>query len=354
MTPEELARMQAGVDPRAYYGDQESIRRKVLAGELPEEMLPGKGATTIRPGTTGSKSFNPSDFFENMMNRMGGFTKNIDQPGGLLKNQQGQYRRAGGGKLSAGLGALETTLQDPVAGIVSAPIGIAGGQLANMATNALTQGMMQGPVPLKAAGMALRYLVPSVAGYQAQKMAAGGVQNLMGTAPQAVGGAAQAATGGLFGLGSSFQDLVIKDVPFFGTINVGERAKRGAEAAYQRKQLTEDLNLQLQFDEKRASLNRMNELEFLKAQGQMNRENMILQTKALAPIIADAQRRELAGQQTLMNTQIAGMKSLGRMAGSFDLAGRSMAESGALARTLAANSPYNAAMLPMPQIQFGG
>jgi hypothetical protein len=310
-------------------------------------------ATTIRPGTTGARSFNPSNLFEDMMNRMGGFIKNIDEPGGLLKNQQGQYRRAGGGKLSAGLGALETTLQDPVAGIISAPIGIAGGQLANMATTALTQGMMQGPVPLKAAGMALRYLVPSAVGYQTQKMAAGGVQSLMGTAPQAVGGAAQAATGGLLGLGSSFQDLSI-GLPFVGNINIGERAKRRAESAYQREELAKDVNLQMQLEEKRASLNRMNELEFIKAQSQMQRENSILQMKSMAPIIAEAQRKELAGQQTLMNTQIAGMKSLGRMAGSFDLAGRSMAESGALARTLAANSPYNAAMLPMPQIQFGG
>lgn len=353
MTPEELARMQAGVDPRAYYGDQESIRRKVLAGELPEEMLSGRGATTIRPGTTGSKSFNPSDFFENMMNRVGGFGKNIDQPGGLLQNKQGQYRRAGGGKLGAGVGALETTLQDPVAGLISAPIGIGAGQLANMATNYATQGMMQGPLPMKAAGMALRYLAPSFVGYQAQQAAARGVQNIAGSAPQAASGAAQAATGGLFGLGSGMQDLSL-NVPFLGNINIGERAKRRSESAYQREELAKDIGLQLQLEEKRASLNRMNELEFLKAQGQMNRENMILQTKALAPIIADAQRRELAGQQTLMNTQIAGMKSLGRMAGSFDLAGRSMAESGALARTLAANSPYNAAMLPMPQIQFGG
>ena len=116
----------------------------------------------------------------------------------------------------------------------------------------------------------------------------------------------------------------------------------------------EDANLELQLDEKRARLNRMNDLEFIKAQGQMQRENMILQMKSMAPIIVDMHREELANRQTLMNTQIAGMKSLGRMAGSFDLAGRAMAESGALARTLAANSPYNAAMLPMPQIQFGG
>ena len=353
MTPEELARMQAGVDPRAYYGDQESIRRKVLAGELPEEMLPGRGATTIRPGTTGSKSFNPSDFFENMMNRMGGFVKNIDQPGGLLQNKQGQYRRAGGGKLGAGLGALGTTLQDPIAGVASAVIGIPAGQLANMATNYATQGMMQGPLPMKAAGMALRYLAPSFVGYNVQQAAARGVQNIAGSAPQAASGAAQAATGGLFGLGSSFQDLTL-DVPIFGKVNVGERAKRGAEAAYQRKQRAEDANLELQLEEKRARLNRMNDLEFIKAQGQMQRENMILQMKSMAPIIVDMHREELANRQALMNTQIAGMKSLGRMAGSFDLAGRAMAESGALARTLAANSPYNAAVLPMPQIQFGG
>ena len=352
MTPEELARMQAGVDPRAYYGDQESIRRKVLAGELPEEMLPGRGATTIRPGTTGSKSFNPSDFFENMMNRVGGFGKNIDQPGGLLQNKQGQYRRAGGGKLGAGFGALETTLQDPVAGLISAPIGIGAGQLANMATNYATQGLMQGPLPLKAAGMALRYLGPSFVGYQAQQAAARGVQNITGSAPQAASGAVQ-ATGGLFGLGSGMQDLSL-NVPILGKINIGERAKRRSAAAYEREELAKDVGLQLQLEQKRASLNRMNELEFIKAQGQMNRENMILQMKSMAPIIADMHRQELAGQQTLINTQIAGMKSLGSMAGSFDLAGRSMAESGALARTLAANSPYNAAMLPMPQIQFGG
>ncbi len=295
-------------------------------------------------------NFNVSDWFENLLNRS---KLDLEKPGGLLKNKEGNFRRAGGGKLGAGLGALETTLQDPVAGIISAPVGIGAGQLANMATNYATQGMMQGPLPMKAAGMALRYLAPSFVGYQAQQAAARGVQNITGSAPQAASGAAQAATGGLFGLGSGMQDLSI-NVPFLGNINIGERAKRRSESAYQREELAKNAAIQLEIDEKRARLNRMNELEFIKAQGQMNRENMILQTKALALIAADAQQKELAGQQALMNTQIAGMKSLGQLAGSFDLAGRAMAESGALARTLAANSPYNAAVLPMPQIQFGG
>jgi hypothetical protein len=309
-------------------------------------------------GTQGPdpNNFNPSDLYERMMNRLGGFTKNIDEPGGLFKNQEGKYRRAGGGKLSAGLGALETTLQDPVAGILSAPIGIGAGQLANTATNMLTQGMMQGPAPLKAAGLALRYLAPATVGYQAQKMAAGGIQNVLGTAPQAVNSAGQAIAssgGGLFGLGSGMQDLSL-NVPFLGNINIGERAKRRSESAYQREELRKDQALEIERMTTQSRLNLNNELEFAKASAQLARENQITQMKAMAPILADAQRQELAGRQALMNTQIAGMQSLGRMAGTFELAGRGMAESGALARTLAANSPYNAAMLPMPQIQFGG
>jgi hypothetical protein len=202
MTPEELAR--AGRDPSAYYGDYDAIRRKVLAGELPEEMLSGRGATTIRPGTTNTRNFNPAAMYERFMNSIGGFTKNIDEPGGLLKNPEGNYRRSGGGKTGAAFGALETTLQDPVAGIISAPIGIGAGQLANMATTSLTQGMLQGPLPLKAAGMALRYLAPATVGYQAQQATARGVQQLTGSAPQAVAGAVASGGGGGGGGGGGF------------------------------------------------------------------------------------------------------------------------------------------------------
>jgi hypothetical protein len=355
MTPEEIARMQAGGSPRAYYSDYD-LARKVRAGELPEELLGRRGATTVRPGTTraGAQGFNASNFFEDMMNRMGGFSKNIDEPGGLLRNQKGDYRRAGGGKLGAGFGALETALQDPVAGVISAPIGLAGGQLANVATTALTQGMMQGPLPLKAAGMALRYLVPSTVGYQTQQAAARGVQGLLGGGGQGTtGGGSIGGGGGLLGLGSGLQDLSL-NLPFVGSVNIGERAKRRAESAYQREELRKDQSLQLDLMRQQSQLNRANELEFIRATSQLQQEANINQMKAMAPILADAQRRELIGNQALMNTQIAGMKSLGRMSGAFDLAGRSQAEAGALARTMAANSPYKAAVLPVPQIQFGG
>jgi hypothetical protein len=352
MTPEELAR--AGRDPSAYYGDYDAIRRKVLAGELPEEMLSGRGATTIRPGTTNTRNFNPAAMYERFMNSIGGFTKNIDEPGGLLKNPEGNYRRSGGGKTGAAFGALETTLQDPVAGIISAPIGIGAGQLANMATTSLTQGMLQGPLPLKATAMALRYLVPATVGYQAQQATARGVQQLTGSAPQAAAGAVASGGGGggLFGLGTGLQDLSI-DVPLLGKLNIGERAKSRSAAAYQREQRQRDFEASLAEQTRLRALNQTSDLAFARESAQIANEAQTNQMKATFPFLLNMQREEANIQKTLLNLQTANMQSLARMAGGVQLMDRGMAEQGALSRTLAANSPYNSMVLPMPQIQFG-
>jgi hypothetical protein len=349
MTPEELAR--AGRDPSAYYGDYDAIRRKVLAGELPEEMLSRRGATTIRPGTTNTRNFNPAAMYEQFMNSIGGFTKNIDEPGGLLRNTKGDYRRSGGGKTGAAFGALETTLQDPVAGIISAPIGIGAGQLANMATTSLTQGMLQGPLPLKATAMALRYLVPATVGYQAQQATARGVQQLTGSAPQAVAGAV-ASGGGLFGLGTGLQDLSI-DVPLLGKLNIGERAKSRSAAAYQREERQRDFEASLAEQTRLRALNQTSDLAFARESAQIANEAQTNQMKATFPFLLNMQREEANIQKTLLNLQTANMQSLARMAGGVQLMDRGIAEQGALSRTLAANSPYNSMVLPMPQIQFG-
>lgn len=349
MTPEELAR--AGRDPSAYYGDYDAIRRKVLAGELPAEMLSGRGATTIRPGTTNTKNFNPAAMYEQFMNNMGGFTKNIDKPGGLLRNIKGDYRRSGGGKSGAVFGALETTLQDPIAGIISAPIGIGAGQLANMATTSLTKGMLQGPLPLKATAMALRYLVPTTVGYQAQQATARGVQQLTGSAPQAVAGAV-ASGGGLFGIGTGLQDLSI-DVPLLGKLNIGERAKSRSAAAYQREERQKDFESSLTEQTRLRALNQTSDLAFARESAQIANEAQTNQMKATFPFLLNMQREEANIQKTLLNLQTANMQSLARMAGGVQLMDRGMTEQGALSRTLAANSPYNSMVLPMPQIQFG-
>lgn len=48
MTPEELARLQAGLDPRAYYPELDLMRR-ARAGEIPAEAVAPRGATTVAP-----------------------------------------------------------------------------------------------------------------------------------------------------------------------------------------------------------------------------------------------------------------------------------------------------------------
>ena len=352
MTPEELAR--AGMDPSAYYGDYDAIRKKVLAGELPAEMLSGRGATTIRPGTTGGRNFNPADMYEQFMNSIGGFTKNIDEPGGLLRNTKGDYRRAGGGKSGAAFGALETTLQDPVAGVASAVIGIPAGQLANIVTTNLTKGMLQGPLPLKAAGMALRYLAPATVGYQAQQATARGVQQLTGSAPQAAAGAVASGGGGggLFGIGGGLENASFT-LPVVGKINLGERAKSEAAAAYQRKERQKDFEASLAEQTRLRALNQTSDLAFARESAQIATQAQINQSKAMFPLLLNMQREEAAIRKTELNLQAANMQSLARMAGGVQLMDRGIAEQGALSRTLAANSPYNSMVLPMPQIQFG-
>jgi hypothetical protein len=319
--------------------------------EIAEAYAASSNAANRRSGTTGGRNFNPADMYERFMNSIGGFTKNIDEPGGLLKNTEGNYRRAGGGKSGAAFGALETALQDPVAGVISAPIGIGAGQLANMVTTNLTKGMLQGPLPLKATAMALRYLAPATVGYQAQQATARGVQQLTGSAPQAVAGAVSSG-GGLFGLGTGLQDLSI-NVPILGKLNIGERAKSRSAAAYQREERQEDFTANEAQRQAMRKADLTSDLAFARESAQIATQAQINQSKAMFPMLLNMQREEANIQKTLLNLQTANMQSLARMAGGVQLLDRGMAEQGALSRTLAANSPYNSMVLPMPQIQFG-
>jgi hypothetical protein len=275
------------------------------------------------------------------------------RPGGMFKNQAGAYRQAAGGKSSAILSGLATTAEDPIAGLASIPVGMAGGQFANLLTTSLTKGLMAGPPQAKALGMAARFLIPAMAGAGVQQATARGIQGLTGTAAAAstpgidVGGG-----GGLFGIGTTFQDLKIP-VPFLGSIAIGEREKRRREAAYGREQRREDDRLEMELLAQRSNLALNQSIAEARAISSIQLQADMDRMRGMAPILADAQRRELAGQQALLNTQGAIYQKLGRMAGMFQLTERGMAESGATARAMIANSPYNAAILPAPQISFG-
>jgi hypothetical protein len=276
------------------------------------------------------------------------------QPGGLFVNQAGAFRQAAGGRSSALLSGLGTFTQDPVAGVISTPIGVVSGGLANKLTTKLTEGMLtRGPAPLKATAMALRFLAPAMIGTGVQQATAQGVQSALGTTkPAATPSTGGGGGGGLFGVGGALQDLTIP-VPFLGSVAIGERKKREREAAYGREQRKEDAKLEMELLQQQTALDLQNQIAGQRALADINTQTYVNQLKAMQPILADARRQELAGQQALLNTQGAIYQKLGRMSGMFQLADRSMAETGALARTMAANSPYNAAILPAPQISFG-
>lgn len=282
-----------------------------------------------------------------------GLRETVLQPGGLFKNREGAYRGAAGGKSSAALGALQTAMQDPIAGVGSLVPGLVAGGAANMLTTAMTQGLMAGPPQAKAAGMALRYLVPAFVGGGVQQASARAIQGVTGSGPSVdAGGGLQAAGGGLFGLGGPLEEAKIP-LPWGGSIALGERTKLERQAEFNRQQRKLDQQQQFELLEQQSRLQMRNDLEYARATAQLNNQSMINQMNAMAPIIERAQRNEAAIDQARLNTQGAIYQRLGRMSGMFQLAGQGMAESGALARTMIANSPYNAAILPAPQISFG-
>ena len=276
------------------------------------------------------------------------------RPGGPVLTEAGDIRGARGGRGGALLGAVETTLQDPIAGVISAPIGIGGGMLSNLATNMLTKGMVApgASAPLRIAGSLLRNVVPAIGGYASQQAAAKGVQSILSPGSQTPTEAAAGGGGGLLGLGSGLQDFSL-NLPIVGNIPIGERAKRRAEAAYSREERAKDVDVQLELERRRGNIQMNQNIAEQRAINQIQTDAYLNQMRGQAPIIADMMRQETIARQSLLNTQGAINQRLARLAGTYDLAGRSMAEAGAYARTVAANSPLNAPLMQTPNINFG-
>ncbi len=264
-------------------------------------------------------------------------------------------RGAMGGKTGAIAGSVETLLSgDPLGAIISAPVGLGAGQIANIATNQLTKGMMSaGPLPVRLAGAGLRFLAPGLVGYGAQQATAGGVRALTGVGGQAVdaaGNVIQGATGavqsqGLGGLGGgSLSDL---ELPFIGP--VGARAKARRQAEFEREQRRAEAGLEGELRRQKAK----EDLDYARQEGQISTETYLNQMRGLAPLIEQQDRRRFTQQQALLNTQGSIYQSLGRQAGMFQLAGIGMQEAGAYARTAIAANPYAGSTIQAPQISFG-
>jgi hypothetical protein len=251
-------------------------------------------------------------------------TTGLEKPGGAFVNQQGQYRKAGGGKSGALLGGVGTLLSgDPLGAAISTPIGVGAGMAANVAVNALTQGMMAGPAPMKLAGMGLRFLAPGLIGGGVQQ----GVAGLVGGGKKA----AEEAAGSVSG-----PDISILGIPLTEAARIKQTRER--DLAFQQQSMNALGTTQLGLD--RQTL-------------EMNREDEVLRNKAMLPMMERIQRNNLVNAQAMLASQTASYQALGRQAGMFKLAQGAQAESGATLRTAISQNPYMGATLSAPSISFG-
>jgi len=246
------------------------------------------------------------------------------KPGGMFKNAGGEYRGAMGGKSSAALGGIGTLLSgDPLGALVSTPVGIGAGAIANRAITAATQPLMAlGPYG-KAAGMGLRFAAPAFIGGGVQQAVAGMVGGV-----KAKAGESAASPGG--------PDISIGGIPM-------------TEAAREKMQRERDVQAQVY------SMNALgNAQRGLDSQAlAMGREDTNLRMKAAMPYIEKMNRDNLVNAQAKLASEGAMYQALGRQAGMFKLAQGAQAETGATMRTAISQNPYLGATLSAPSISFG-
>jgi len=304
MTPQELAAMQAGLDPRAYYQDPYAAAR---AGLVDPETLPTRGATTIiprGPRPTGQEQL------QNFMT----------QAGTTLSAVPGQLREAAG----------KAKARFPQAGGYARTGLAVAGALPAVGTSfeELQAGRPLGAVAaLAPAGL-------SVVG-----------SRLIGKGP--VGTAVGL---GLMGLGAVLPGA----------------AAQGAESVRQDVTGKPTKGKEGEFSTQMAMAQQMGELGATQYRNQMGTYTSAMKDLSKhysdqayydlqrnVPIIEKMKNNELIRQQALMNTQGQLQSQLGVLATAGALAQGAQAETGATLRTALTAAPYAGSVLQAPQIRFG-
>jgi len=255
----------------------------------------------------------------------GNIMPELEKPGGVLINAKGNYRGAGGGKSGALLGGVGTLLSgDPLGAAISTPIGVGAGMAANVATNALTQGMVASPNPaVKLAGMGLRFLAPGLVAGGVQQ----GVAGLVGGGKKAAEEAASSVSG---------PDISVLGIPLTEAARIKQMRER--DLSYEQQRMNALGTTQMGLDRQALA---------------MNREDELLRNKAMMPLMERIQRNNLVNAQAMLASQTSAYQSLGRQAGMFKLAQGAQAEAGANFRTAINQNPYLGATLSAPSINFG-
>ena len=290
-TPQELAALQAGVDPRAYFDDPMAAAR---AGLLDPETIQ-RGPSTITPGSTtpASRVDKAKDFAQNALTR--------------ARGALGQVPLGGLGVMGGAVAPVLTAVGEAQAGRPTGALGALGLGAAGVGGGALLAKMLPGPY-----GKIASAVLPAIGGLIAAPAGASLAES-----------AKRSATG----------DPITGKDDLKNTL-----AERG---------LISDQDLDIFSRSQGIQTSNIKDLT------QFYSNQQYLDMQRMNPLIQKMKNADLVRQQALMATQGQQYAMLGTLATAGKLATGSQAEMGATLRTALQSNPYASANLQAPSIAFG-
>jgi hypothetical protein len=291
LTPEQLAALQAGVDPRAYFADPMAAAR---AGLLDPETIQ-RGPTTIVPGSTipASRADKAKDFAQNALTR--------------ARGALGQVPLGGLGLMGGAVAPVLTAVGEAQAGRPTGALGALGLGAAGVGGGALLARMLPGPY-----GKVASAVLPAIGGLIAAPAGA----SLAESAKRSLTGDPTTGKDDLKNQLAEQRLMSEQGLDIFGR-TLGTQTSNI-------KDLTQFYSNQQYLD-----MQRMN------------------------PLIQKMKNADLVRQQALMATQGQQYAMLGTLATAGKLATGSQAEMGATLRTALQSNPYASANLQAPSVSFG-
>ena len=290
-TPQELAALQAGVDPRAYFDDPMAAAR---AGLLDPETIQ-RGPSTITPGSTtpASRVDKAKDFAQNALTR--------------ARGALGQVPLGGLGVMGGAVAPVLTAVGEAQAGRPTGALGALGLGAAGVGSGALLAKMLPGPY-----GKIASAVLPAIGGLIAAPAGAS---------------LAESAKRSLTG------DPIAGKDDLKNTL-----AERG---------LISDQDLDIFSRSQGIQTSNIKDLT------QFYSNQQYLDMQRMNPLIQKMKNADLVRQQALMATQGQQYAMLGTLATAGKLATGSQAEMGATLRTALQSNPYASANLQAPSVSFG-
>ena len=291
LTPQELAALQAGIDPRAYFDDPMVAAR---AGLLDPETIQ-RGPSTIRPGTTlpASRVDKAKDFAQNALTR--------------ARGAMGQIPIGGFGLMGGAVAPVLTAVGEAQSGRPTGALGALGAGAAGVGTGALLAKMLPGPYG-KIASAVLPVIGGMIAAPAGAELAERGKRSLTGD-------------------------------PITGKDDLKNKL------AEQRLMSEQGLDIfGRTLGTQTSNLLNLN-------QGYADQDYLNMQR--MNPLLQKMENAKLVRAQALMATQGQQYAMLGTLATAGKLATGSQAERGATVRTVLGSNPYASANLQAPGISFG-